>query len=490
VPPPVIERLAHAASGVLAAGRAHATLGLLAAGALAVFGPPAAGALAAAAPPAAAASAVKPACASLPPPPRVVRYLSPRVDDGARPSFGLVLEDAEGVPVRVLNLTAWGRDAGPFVAYPAVPRPQLHDRELALAERLWARYRKQLATGTLAGDPLWDRYADVLAPADLPRTLCAPIALDRLAIDAGERMVVAAADPTGRDAGPAARAAGTIALVPKPVPPTGPYRTFHAPPWVELIDYGVALAFVVLEDVDLGALPSASELEERSASGLARDVSDRAALIRRRSLLGRSTGVAEAKALPGFMPLGPWMVHGRHARLFTGDCIRSRRMSLTVETAGRAELRQFAETGRLLLEPRALLDLLPRPDGAAPADALRSPLPIAAGGLDRFYPLARLGETDGHPAAILPRGSIVLMGSPPGGPRRDPALLPLLARALVSWRPPAERLLDEQRAERRRLGYLDDGDVVVAAIEDLGTQRWAVARGEPDGSATADPCGG
>jgi hypothetical protein len=64
-------------------------------------------------------------CEPAPPPARLVRYLSAQVDDALSPSYGLVLEDEDGIPTRVLNLSAWQSESA-AAAPTTLAGPQTH----------------------------------------------------------------------------------------------------------------------------------------------------------------------------------------------------------------------------------------------------------------------------------------------------------------------------------------------------------------------------
>ena len=420
-------------------------------------------------------------CGPLPPPARLVRYVPPGAGAGAAPAFGLVLEDIDGIPTRIFNVSAWSRESGREPALGAAAG-RLFAREFALARERWDQYRRARASGMAGAD--WARYTDVIAPEDLPRAICAPVPLAQEAID-GETAVVVAVGLNfpahADDAG-----GGDLFLFPKPVHPTGPYRTVRPGAGVRLLDYELELGFVLLDDVDLGAIPSASELEGLVAFFAANDVSDREPIIRRSALRGPGTGFVEGKGQPGFLPLGPWMVHGEDLGLLALDCPRSLGMRLSVREEGSVTLRQQAGTGDMLAGPREILETLAaRVDAAAPGGT-RTEMSTTVEGRARYYPLALAAGG----RAVLPRGSIVLTGTPAGTALEAPeGRLSLLARALVRFQSPRTRFLEDQVVARDAEGYLAESDVVVGSIEELGTQWWPVswqpAPAEPDPCARA-----
>jgi 2-keto-4-pentenoate hydratase/2-oxohepta-3-ene-1,7-dioic acid hydratase in catechol pathway len=426
-------------------------------------------------------------CSPLPAPPRLIRYLSPRDGGRAAPVWGLVLEDIGGIPTRILNLTRWARDDGSPGARAADtpagaaadPTP-LFSREFALARERWEQYGLARRKGTLAQDARWERYTDVIAPEDLPRAICAPVPLGQAELD-GERKVVVAVGLNFREHAEEA-GGGDLFLFPKPVRPTGPYRTVHPAGDVELLDYELELGFVVLQDIDLSRLPTAAQLDGLVAYFVTNDVTDRAPIIRRSSWVGPGTGFVEAKAQPGFLPLGPWMVLGEDLRLLSSDCPRSLHMTLTVREGEHATLRQDSETARMVRDPRAILEALAARVDAGVAGGTRTEMSVERGGRERYYPLAL--ASDGR--AVLPKGSIVLTGTPGGTAMHAPGTFGLLGRSLRHFRSPTSQLLAEQRAHRTEDGYLADGDAVVAQIDQLGTQWWKVSW--EDAAPGPDPC--
>jgi hypothetical protein len=88
---------------------------------------------------------------------------------------------------------------------------------------------------------------------------------------------------------------GDVFVFPKPVEPTGPYSTVSAPTGVTLLDYEVELAFVLLADVSLAALPTWETLLDQSAFFVANDVTDREAIIRNATFTGPGTGSSRRK---------------------------------------------------------------------------------------------------------------------------------------------------------------------------------------------------
>jgi 2-keto-4-pentenoate hydratase/2-oxohepta-3-ene-1,7-dioic acid hydratase in catechol pathway len=320
-----------------------------------------------------------------------------------------------------------------------------------------------------------------LDPANASSQICAPVALAQGEIDAGQRVVVAA----GLNyAGHAEEAGGgDVFVFPKPVEPTAPYGAVSAPAGVTLLDYEVELAFVLLADVTLDAVPSWESLLDQSAFFVANDVTDREAIIRNATFTGAGTGFVEAKGQPGFMPLGPWIVRGRELFAAVTACGgKGLPIRLEVDAGEGFELRQDANTELLLLDPVALLT---RVGEQVRATGLRSEMPLLRNGETHHYPLA---VDEGAPR--LTAGSIVLTGTPAGVALATPDPLGLVARGALHLRSPFEQFRQEQLARaaaRVPGGYLAPGDRVRARIAGLGTQLFGI--GDP-GAPAPDPCGG
>jgi 2-keto-4-pentenoate hydratase/2-oxohepta-3-ene-1,7-dioic acid hydratase in catechol pathway len=267
------------------------------------------------------------------------------------------------------------------------------------------------------------------------------------------------------------------------VSPTGAYRTLHVPADVRLLDYEVELGFVVLDDIDLTAIPSPSELDGMVAYFVANDVSDREPIIKRSGASGPGTGFVEGKGKPGFMPLGPWMVHGNDLPLLSDNCSRSLRIKLSVREPGRVTQRQDAQTDAMIAGPREILETLAEEVDPTEPGGNRTEMSVTVDGQERFYPLALV--KDGKP--VLPKGSIVLTGTPGGTALEAPSRFSLVMRAIVRFQSPRSRFLEDQLETRDAEGYLGDGDVVIADIEELGTQWWQVRWSN---ASQPDPCGG
>lgn len=312
--------------------------------------------------------------------------------------------------------------------------------------------------------------------------LCAPVALPRAALDAESRVVVAAGLNYAAHAEEAG--GGDVFLFPKPVEPGAPYAPVTSPAGVALLDYEVELAFVLLADVDLRALPTREELLDRSAFFVANDVTDREPIIRHATFSGPGTGFVEAKGQPGFLPAGPWLVRGTELFAALAACgADGLGLHLAVDEGSGFRTRQASTTARMILEPRTLLARLAR---QVEEEGVRTPMPVRRADGVRHYPLAVQGD-DG--ALRLPAGSLVLTGTPEGVSLQAPSPLPVLLRGLVRLRGPFEQFRREERARAAAGepgGYLAPGDRVQARIDGLGTQRFPIAA--PGSAVPPDPC--
>jgi 2-keto-4-pentenoate hydratase/2-oxohepta-3-ene-1,7-dioic acid hydratase in catechol pathway len=378
---------------------------------------------------------------------RVARVVGP----GGAPVHARVVAHEEGVPSEVVPLPGDARDLA------------------AVLER---------AAGAVDGAPRWR-----IPASERAARICAPLHLPQAALDAETRVVLAAGLNYAAHAEEAG--GGDVFVFPKPVEPGPPYGALAAPAGVTLLDYEVELAFVLLADLDLGALPTRDELLAQSAFFVANDVTDREPIIRHAALTGPGTGFVEAKGQPGFLPAGPWLVRGSELFAALAACgARGLGLRLEVDEGEGFRTRQEATTAAMILDPLALL--------AQTADQVktrgaRSPMPVRRAEGVRHYPLAVEGAQG---TLRLPAGSVVLTGTPAGVALRAPAPLGVLARGLLRLRGPFEQFRREELARAAAGapgGYLAAGDRVRARIDGLGAQIVSIA---PLGSAPAhDPCG-
>jgi 2-keto-4-pentenoate hydratase/2-oxohepta-3-ene-1,7-dioic acid hydratase in catechol pathway len=111
-------------------------------------------------------------------------------------------------------------------------------------------------------------------------------------------------------------------------------------------------------------------------------------------------------------------------------------------------------------------------EGASP------PMVVPHDGEMLRLPLVRVEDAGGARRYVVPRGSVVVSGTPAGvalvRPSRDEQMR-ILKKAVRSMTWPIRSIfVDEQVAARREEGYLGSGDRVLATITDLGTQDWSV----------------
>ncbi|MCB1008812.1 MAG: fumarylacetoacetate hydrolase family protein [Acidobacteria bacterium] len=385
--------------------------------------------------------------------PRLVRFLA-STEGPAR--WGVVVEAPEGVPERVVPLDLElpgleGRfdallDAGGFDA----------------AERLLERVRR---------DEISAERLVPLAREELATRLASPIDVSIGQLEQRDRLIVGVGfnyDAHAEDSDAEAGADGFVFA--KHVVPTGAYAQVPLGPgpddslFAPLVDYEVELAFVLLEPVRLDALPAVEALAGQIAWVHANDVSDRRPIIAH-----GDAGFTVAKSRPGYLPLGPWLVHGRHfvPRTSHGG-LDEVELSLEVEEAEPHEAgshRQHASSREMVRGPREILDLVARvwqaserPDGRGVSRGVVRP---------------------GGGSPTLPRGTLLLTGTPSGtaieAPQGVDKLRLFLLGNLSTGRARAAYLGHCVR-ERREMGFLSPGDLVDATIGRLGRQRWEVVR--------------
>lgn len=377
--------------------------------------------------------------------PRIARFLAR--DGTAR--IGVVLESVEGVPRRLLDLTA-RHGLGPgLLDFVAAGGLDVAERELD---------RPPVAA---------DRDQVTIQPEELPERLLSPVDIDAATIESGARLVVGFGLTFRRHREETGRARPFV--FPKPTAPTGAYASVSAGATADdaaaLLDYELELGCVAFRDVDLDRL---DQVDPAADFGylIVNDVSAREPILRR-----RRTGYAHGKGRPTYLPAGPWLVPGRH---FTRDAPTLRRMVLTVTEAnarqgehGAHTLRQNARLEELALGLEELLALLsrqrrltmPGPDGRA------WPVTVQRGG-----------------RTILPAGSLLLTGTPGGTAIRSPDAgdqVALVLRSLRHLRWPSEQYRRHLVQHRHAFGFLSPGDRVSGWITGLGRQDWRVAPAAP-----------
>jgi 2-keto-4-pentenoate hydratase/2-oxohepta-3-ene-1,7-dioic acid hydratase in catechol pathway len=377
--------------------------------------------------------------------PRIARFLAP---DGS-PRIGLVLKSSDGLPRRLLDLTA-RRRLGPGLL------EMFLNGGFDVAERELER-----------SDPEEESADQVsLEPAELPHRLLSPVDIDATQLERGARLVVGFGltfrshrEETGN---------ARPFVFPKPAVPTGACASVvagdgHDGP-VALLDYELELGCVALRDIDLDRLDLVDPAADFGYM-VVNDVTAREPILRR-----RRTGYTQAKARPSYLPAGPWIVPGRH---FTRDAPELRRMVLTVTEAtayeggsgggqGRHTLRQNARLEELTLGLQELLELVSRRRSLSMRgrDGRRWPISVERGG-----------------RRILPAGSVLLTGTPGGTAIRSPNLadqMSLVLRSLRYLRWPSEDYRRHLEVHRHAFGFLSPGDRVSGWITGLGRQEWEV----------------
>lgn len=375
-------------------------------------------------------------------PPRVLRFQSSLT---RRPAFGLVLTERGGVPEAVFNLTElFPQVGGTFAEFLAAGG-------FERAEEIWGTY--DAAAGVFARDAL-EQHREVIEPAQL----LPPVDVSDDDIRARRRFILSMGlnyDSHRRETG-----RGADLIMVNATGTTGPCNPLTLTPEALLVDYEAEVGCVLLDDLDLSAIPPMDALERRLAHFTANDLNDRAPMI-----LDEVEGYTAGKSDPGFVAIGPWMVHGAALPIF------SQRLGLeircTVTRPGQPpQLRQRDRTTGILRDPSQILHLLAaklaeQPDLAHPdRRGERHPFALRVG--------------DRH---VLPAGSILLTGTPGGTCLRAPGLLGkmgLLVRGGFTMAGARRAYVRSLVRRRGRLGYLLPGDVVETSVEGLGTQRWEV----------------
>ena len=372
--------------------------------------------------------------------PRVARVTDPE----GTVVYARVVADRQGEPSEVVT-----------VGNATEPLKEIFDRAASANQEPFAIPNEQLA-------------ARVCSPVDLPQT----------AIDGESRVVVAAGLNYAEHAEEAG--GGDVFVFPKPSAPTGAYTTVHAPDGIVLLDYEIELGFVFLDDVDPLDPPQVDALLAATAFFVSNDVSDREAIIRNANLTGPGTGFVTGKGQPGFLPAGPWMVRGTELFAALESCgADGLALELWVDEGEGPVARQSSSTALMILDPRALIARI----GEQIRDTgIRTPMPTTGNGGERFYPLAVDAD-----APRIPAGSVLLTGTPGGVALKAPSIAGVTLRGIANLRSPLTQFIAEETARIEQGGsYLKAGDQVVARIDGLGTQRFAI--GAAGGAAPPDPC--
>jgi 2-keto-4-pentenoate hydratase/2-oxohepta-3-ene-1,7-dioic acid hydratase in catechol pathway len=376
--------------------------------------------------------------------PRIVRFLS---RNGER-RIGVVLESSEGLPRRILDLTA-RHGVGPgFLDFVAAGGFELAARALERQD----------------GDGNGGEADQVtLEPGELPDRLLSPVDIEMAQLERAERLVVGFGLTFLQHR---AEAGGAPPFVfPKPAVPSGAYAFVDAAGGqggpVDLLDYELELGCVALRDIDLDRLDGVDAAADFAYLAV-NDVSARESILR-----DRRAGFPRAKARPTYLPCGPWIVAGAH---FTRDEPSLRRMVLTVTEATPypghhpQTLRQDARLEDLTFGVGQLLAILSRRRDLTMRGLDGLPWPVTI-------------RRDGR--SIFPAGSLLLTGTPGGTAIRAPNFVDrarLLARSIRHLRRPSEDYQRHLHHHRHALGFLAPGDRVSGWITGLGRQEWEVRR--------------
>jgi 2-keto-4-pentenoate hydratase/2-oxohepta-3-ene-1,7-dioic acid hydratase in catechol pathway len=396
-------------------------------------------------------------------PSRLVRFIS----DGGKPCMGRLINADEGVPSTIENL---GKSLPSLCG--AVNDADQLQQVLSAFDYMSANQPNSAAVEKISRD-------------QLDRRILPPLQIGPVSLQQGQRIIIGAdlnAVVEPRDNSTlASLSADDLLLFPKPVPPSAPYKDVElgyrsgTNEAVELLDYDVELAIILLQEVDLMRLPEELLFSNQIAYVLATDLSDREPII-----LAPDTGYLQGKSKSGYLPLGPWMIHGSELEprwQFGGRTNLS--LSLLVQDRDSFMLRTDLEgtSSQMPFNGYRVLQVL--------ADRFRR------GGLtcmqDQFGQRGHYHDGQGK----LPAGSLILTGTMGSTafkvPSRTENLL-LLLDAGFSLKQTRVQLLNQQIESADSLGYLEAGDLVYSAISSLGRQRWQVAtNSQPPLLSSASP---
>ncbi len=426
---------------------------------------------------------------AVPKAPRVIRYVSSLPAHKGQACYGLVLADDKGIPTEVRVLS----DHYPQLCKQGdspYPQAQLMRWAFEAADAVASRVHQQLADAALTEVLAQERLADIVLP---------PVAITTAELGSLQRFVIGIGlnyaehlDEVGRD-----MRDEELLVFPKPVEPTGAYAPVRAGVQIGelparpvlLLDYEAELGLVLLEDIDLhNPPPSYEAFINRVAFFAANDVSDREPII-----LDQETGYTRGKSHPTYLPIGPWMIHGRHLKPRTIDeGEHSLEIGLTVQEAkppgeqlpvgelAFGEERQLAKTDAMLRGPWAIVRALSETFKRGSIICMRD-----ANGYPRFV----------HDAnGVIPAGSIILTGTPGGTAIREPSLLEkaeLFVRGGFSVEGARKTFIKDTEESIADSAYLEIGDKLESWVESLGRQRWSVAADparRPFGIETSGAC--
>lgn len=414
-------------------------------------------------------------------PPRVIRYISslPRHQD--QTCYGLVLVEANGIPVRVRALS----DRYPQLCYAGDSehaQPQLMRWAFAAAQAV-ASESTEVQSAEIQGEGAarGEELAEDLAQDRLAELVLPPVEITVSELDSLQRFVIGVGlnyaehrEEVGSD-----EEEPELLLFPKPVVPTGAYAPVRAGVQIGelpvrpvlLLDYEVELGMVLLQDLDLGEPPQSYDaFIEQVAFFTANDVSDREPII-----LDQEHGYTRGKSHPTYLPVGPWMVHGRQLRPRTRDegeqSLEIGALVLQARPADEppvaempfGEERQLSTTDAMLHGPWSIVRLLSKAFRDGNIICMRD-----ANGYPRFVHDAK---------GVIPAGSIILTGTPGGTAIREPRLMEkagLFVRGGLSVKGARKAFIEELEQNIAGSAYLEIGDKVESWVESLGRQRWSV----------------
>ena len=400
--------------------------------------------------------------------PRVMRYVSHVVQYKGLSCYGLVLTSHGGIPATVYNLGGVNKDLCSEAATPGSPA-QL---KLAFSTADTVAKKAQFP----------GKYIETLSQERLATDIKPPVDITLAQLDNEQRFIVGIGlnyrehrEETGGESH-ADLSTDEVLVFPKAVAPGGAYTPVQAgakagtnpPRPVLLLDYEVELAMVLLDDLDLNAAPPGyDDFINSVAFFTANDVSDREPII-----IDSVYGYTRGKSHPGYLPTGPWMIHGRYLQPRTaaeGNEILD--LTLTVEEAAqggrpaRTRRLQSSDTGRMILGPWQIIRLLVSRHQQGLRTCMRD-----ADGVPRYTQTA---------AGIIPAGSLVLTGTPGGTAIQAPGLLgklDLFVRGGFSPGGARQQMIEDSEEHIQDGRYLEPGDQVETAITSLGQQQWRISR--------------
>ena len=385
--------------------------------------------------------------------PSILRYRSRLAGFEQEVCFGLVLSAADGVPQEVLNLTAIEPELGSTLQ-------EFHTHGgFEIAERLLDPETREKEKAT--------RFEESIDPNELGSTILAPVDLFQDDLLISSRLVLGV-EFNYQDHDSESDLAGS--LFRRQVVPTGAYTPLPlgpARPPLEgsrrLVDYGVEIGFVILEDLFLDDLPADFDaLRQRVAFFTANEVNDVMPL-----LLQGESGLAEAKSGTGHLPIGPWLVHGRHLDLRSRDSGRESvdlwLQIFEAEPTYPGAWRQYGSSSQMLHGPLEILQGIKE---------VWSERKQQQAGLEQA---SLANKVDGR--GVIPAGSLVLTGSPRGTALEIPRgldRLRLLALGNLTSRGARVAFAKHCVMHRREMGFLSIGDRVETRVQHLGRQIWTV----------------